>query len=540
MTQDANGITGHRAVAAALRAHGVTHVYGIGGLPIHETLAACVDAGIRAVGVHHQQNAAYMSIAHNYAAGRVASAVVVSAGPAVTNVVTGMLVAHDNAWPLVVLGGRRPLSMAGQGAFQELDAVPVMRPLAKHAALVATPDELAPAVAHACRVALDGRPGPVYLDVPEDALHGRTLVGATADASPVRPAPVDPDAVALAAALLRNAKRPALLFGEGLRWRDAHASAARLVAALDAPFATTPVGQGIVGDDHPRCANPIRPAMLAGADVVLVAGAPLDWRFRFGAEIARDAARIHAPLGTFARRPGDVAMDGDAGRWLAAVADALEREPRERPVDARWQAELDAAREARRRQDDALATDPREPMTEHRLAAEVRRALPADAFLVVDGNRILAAVQRQVPSVRPTSRLTPAHDGCMGVGVPFGIGVALAQPGRPVVVVTGDLALGLCMMELETAARIGAPIVVVVANNDGNAGGRQERKLYPDGRPDRVTQFGPGLRYDTLAQALGAHGERVERCAALGPALARALASGRAALVDVAVDVLAP
>ena len=462
-----------------------------------------------------------------------------SAGPAITHAVTGILVAHDNDLPLLVVGGCRPLDMRGKGTFQDLDAVAIFRPITRHAALVATPDGIAPALDLACGIALEGRPGPVYLDIAEETLHGRT-VRASQDA---------PAAAARAGRSRRHRTRRRVA-AQRIASRPA---GRRALCAGRVPHAPPPasstrsmrrsprrsVAQGFVPDDHRLCVNAVRAGMLSTADVVLVAGTPLDWRFRFGGEIARGAVALLARGDAGAARAGDGARRRSRASARRARPCARAREPASRRSTVAGSPTSTRPRSAAR-QDDALAADAREPMTEHRLAAEVRRVLPQDAFLAVDGNRTLGAVQRMIRSVRASSRLTPAHGGCMGVGVPFGIGVALAQPGRPVVVVTGDLALGLCVMELETAVRIGAPVVVVVANNEGNAGGRQERKLYPDARPDRVTQFQPGQRYDAIARELGAHAERVERIDELAPAFLRALASGRTALLDVAVDVLAP
>lgn len=531
-------LQGHALIAARLKALGITHVYGIGGTPVHETCAACVREGIRLVGVHHQQAAAMMAAAHNYVAGRLVAAVILSAGPAVTNATTGVLVAHDNGWPLLVLGGRRPLGMRGMGAFQDLDAVPIFASITKFAGVVASAAAIVPALDHACAVATAGRPGPVYLDLPEEALGG------TADAATSAPSPArariatraDPEAIAQAADLLRRARRPAVLVGDALRWSAPFDELATLVGRLDAPFATSPIARGFLPDDSPLCANAIRASMLAGADLVLTAGARLDWTFRFGAEIPRDAKRIHLDvdgLGAAAGDPQVLALGGDPRLVLTDLLAAIDAAGPRPARDEAWHAGL-----ARRRAEDVSAgdaiarLDPM-PMDEASLALALRRWMPRDAIVAIDGNRILAAAQRYLPSFLPVSRFTPGHNGCMGTGVPFAIGARLARPGRPVVVLTGDLAFGLAALEMETALRLRVPIVVVVANNNGNGGGLSERKHYPPDARDRYTLFRPGIRYDELVRALGGFGARVEHPDELAPALDRAVASGIAACVDV-------
>ena len=174
-----------------------------------------------------------------------------------------------------------------------------------------------------------------------------------------------------------------------------------------------------------------------------------------------------------------------------------------------------------------------------RLVAEVRDALPRDAICVADGNVTLAAAQLLLRSYLPASRLTPGHNGCMGVGIPFGIVAKLSHPGRMVVVITGDFAFGLNAMEMETAVRLKVPVVVVVANNDGNGGAVQQRLHYP-GSADPITMFGREIHYDRMMATFGGYGEYVDRPEEIGPALRRAVETGVAACINVRVDPRAP
>ena len=164
--------SGHSLVAEALRRCGVKHVMGISGTPVDRIFPECAARGIRLIGTRHQQAAVLMAAAGNYVAGRLESVVVVSAGPAVTNALTGVLVARDNGWPVVVIGGRRPVRKEGIGYFQELDAVPIYRSVTKWAATIERTAEIIGTVIRAYEIACGGRPGPVYLDLPEDVLNG--------------------------------------------------------------------------------------------------------------------------------------------------------------------------------------------------------------------------------------------------------------------------------------------------------------------------------------------------------------------------------
>jgi thiamine pyrophosphate-dependent acetolactate synthase large subunit-like protein len=144
-----------------------------------------------------------------------------------------------------------------------------------------------------------------------------------------------------------------------------------------------------------------------------------------------------------------------------------------------------------------------------------------------------------VPSYLPASRLTPGHDGCMGVGIPYGIAAKLSHPGRMAVVLSGDFAFGLNAMEMETAARLGIPVIVVVANNDGNGGAVTQRIYYPPGAGP-ITTFGPCIHYDRMMAAVGGYGEYVDRAEEIRPALARAVESGLPACINVRVDPESP
>ena len=166
---------GHTLVAQSFKRLGITHVYCVSGTPIRETFARCGESGMRLIGVRHQQAGVMMAIAQNYVSGRLTAVSILSAGPAVTNAATSILVARDNCWPLIVLGGRRPLSMQGMGSFQELDAIPIYKSITKWSALVESTSSIPAYLERAFRIAVGGRPGPVYLDLPEDVLSGLAI-----------------------------------------------------------------------------------------------------------------------------------------------------------------------------------------------------------------------------------------------------------------------------------------------------------------------------------------------------------------------------
>ena len=211
-------VEGHTLVAESLKKLGVTHVYGLSGTPVRETFAYCSKVGMRSIGVRHQQAAVLMATAQNYVTGRLSAVALLSAGPAVTNAATGILVARDNCWPVVVLGGRPPLSMRGMGSFQELDAVSLYQSITKWSALVESASSIPETLQRAFRIALSGRPGPVYLDLPADVLTEMVCSYELPSLSIAKALPSDNAAVLRAVEILHRADRPAVIVGKGIRW----------------------------------------------------------------------------------------------------------------------------------------------------------------------------------------------------------------------------------------------------------------------------------------------------------------------------------
>ena len=267
-------VSGHSLVARTLAGLGVTHVYGVPGQPVYDTFAACARENIRLIGTHHQQPAALMAAAHNYFAGRQQAASIVSTGVPAANALSAAAVARDNCWPLVILAGAVPQAAGDAGYFMALDATELYRPVAKWAARVPETHAIPAFLAKAFQIAMNGRPGPVLVELPEDVLTGLTL-GCSAppveSATRYAPEPEPPMLQRVAAALI-GAKRPLLIVGKGVRWAAPFAELRELVDALALPFITSPIGRGAIPDSHPLCMNAVRWVAQAQADVVLHGG----------------------------------------------------------------------------------------------------------------------------------------------------------------------------------------------------------------------------------------------------------------------------
>jgi len=531
---------GHTLVAETLKALGVTHVYCVSGTPIRETFAKCADLGILPIGVRHQQAGVMMATAQNYATGRLTAVAIVSAGPAVTNAATGILVAKDNFWPVVVLGGRRPLSMQRMGSFQELDGATLYRSITKWSALVETTSSIPAYLDRAFKLAMSGRPGPVYLDLPEDILTGFASGADALFPDPPQPPPPNADSTQQAAAILLQAKRPAIIIGKGIRWSQPGEELQRLVDEFGIPFTTSPMGRGYLPDDHPLCCNDAHRLLVSKADAILLVGARLDWTFRFGSEFARDAKLIqidvHKPEIGVNRTPA-VGIEGDVKAALRQILAAMTPKSHAggNRAPASWHGMLDEERTRKRGKLDSLMNGDSVPMSPYRMLKEIRDFLPRDAISILDGNVFMAAGQQVLPSYLPASRFTAGNNGCLGVGIPFGVGAKLACPNRLVISICGDTAFAFNAMEMETAVRHRIPVVVVVVNNDGNTGAIMEQAYFPSSE-ERVTMYQPGIRYEAIMSAFGGHAEFVARPEQLRPALERAVASGKPACINVQVD----
>ncbi|MDR4495418.1 MAG: thiamine pyrophosphate-binding protein [Nitrospirales bacterium] len=539
-------MNGHQLLAHTLKSLGVTHVFSLSGSPIKETLPACSQLGIRVIGVRHQQAAVSMALAHNFVSGRLTAAVILSAGPAVTNAATGILVAKDNCWPLLVLGGKTSsTNPARPGTFQMLDGATLFHPLTKWAAEVNSTDKLVEYVTRGYHLAMTGQPGPVYLDVPARVLNDSPTVIEISDPEPFFIPKPDCTTLEKIAEILIQAQRPAIILGKGIRWSEPYKELRTLIETYRIPFITSPMGRGLLPDDHPLCSNAARDFLQQQADTILVLGARLNWTFRFATQFAHDVNLIHVDIAKeelSRHRPNSILIQGEIRQVLQELLPVLRQHGtmsgclREREE---WHARLQemGAKYLQHRED--LANCSGSPMSPYRLMKEIREFLPRDSICIFDGRNTMAAAQEVLPSYEPVSRFTAGSNGCMGVGIPFGIGAKVSAPHRMVMVICGDMAFGVCAMEMETAVRHNIPIIVVVANNDGPCAGQDFRTCYSPGH-ESATKYLARIPYEKIMEAFGGHAESADRPEHVQPALKRAAESGKPACLNVYVDPQTP
>jgi thiamine pyrophosphate-dependent acetolactate synthase large subunit-like protein len=530
-------ITGSEVLAQALRSQGVDTMFYLMGGPMLETEAACIKLGIRAIDTRHEQAAALAAHAWTRVMRRPGVAMGCS-GPGAINLATGVANAFTDCAPLVAIGGSSPRVYLGMEAFQEIDQVALMKPITKWAERIYDARRIPDVVDTAFRQAASGRPGPVYIDMPGDILGEKIEEEQVRYLGPWKPAPRslgDPGAVREAIALLAKAERPIVIAGSGVWWSDGAAALQAFVEVTGIPFYTTPISRGLIAEDHELAFLNARSKAFTEADVVLAVGTRFNWVIQFGRppRFAADLKVIHVdinPTQLGHNRAVDIPIAGDA----KAVLEQLRAEAEGKIAPKRYAAwtgklrTLDAEKGAE--QDKAMSRE-ETPIHPLRLCKEVRDFMRRDGILVVDGQEILNFGRQAIPTYVAGHRLNSGAFGTMGVGLPFGVGAKVARPDAQVLVLHGDGSFGINAMEMDTAVRHKIPVVVVISNNGGwTADAPWTRPLPKPGRNLGHT------RYDRVAQELGAHGEFVEKPHDIRPALERAFASGKPAVVNVITD----
>ena len=531
-------VKGYTLVGQALARQGADALFFIMGGPINDAVKAAAVEGIRTVDVRHEQAAAMM--AHAYARVRSRPGVCAAAsGPGTINLTTGLANALIDCAPVVALGGASAIGAFGTGAFQEIDQVAVMRPVTKAAERVYETKRIPEFIDRAFCRAMSGKPGPVFVDLPGDILyaevdeHDIEWPRSPSERIVSRPS-ASAATIDATLELLAAAKRPIVLSGSGVLWSQAAAALQAFVDAAGIPFFTTPQGRGVIPEDHRCFFGNARSAAFKEADFVLVVGTRLNYVFsharppRFSPEAK--FVRVDVDPDEVAGTPrAEIGIVGDARAVLEQLTAGLAGRVAPQRFDA-WRASLAEIEAKRAPQQEAQLATGQMPVHPLRLCKEIRDFIDRDTILVVDGQEILNYGRQSIPSYRPGHRLNSGTFGTMGVGLPFGVGAKVAKPDHRVVVLHGDGSFGLNAMELDTAVRHKLPILVVISLNGGWTADPERKK------PGRDLGY---TRYERMAEALGCHGEYVERPEDIRPALERAaaaVADGRTAVVNVVTD----
>ena len=545
-------MTGGELLLRCLKEEGVHELFGVLDGSFNPFLARLDDYGMRFINPRHEAAAVHMAEA--YARIRGEPAVVIGGiGPGAANMVSGVVTAYAEGSPLIVLTSQRRRNIIYPdrgGSFQNVDLLGLYGPVTKWSAGVREWRRLPELLRRAFREATSGRPGPVYLEIPEDVTRGMGDPATVDIWSPSqyrggRVAAGDPALIAQAAELLASAERPLLHAGAGVSWAGASDEFLALAEHLAAAMTTSLSARGVVPEDHDRYFHPLNRDALetarTKADVVLVVGGRLgeldNWGRApsWGAPAEQKVIQVDVePTSIGLNRPVDLGIVGDARAVLAALLaetrnlcqpkaehDGFERY---RALTREWQDQAAVTLNVEEGQISPGAT-----------VQVVREYFPRDAITVMDGGNTSLWTATFNPILAPRSYLYTAKFGHLGTGLPYALGAKFAAPERPVYLISGDGAMGFNIQELETARRYELPVTVIVSCDRGwgmerssqlfaQIGGLVECDLYPE------------TRYDLVAQAFGCYGEKVEELDQLRPALERATASGKPALLQVMVD----
>src|SRR5437867_5703841 len=466
-------LTGSDILAKSLVSQGMDTLFYIMGGPMIETEAAVIKLGARAVDTRHEQAASLMAHAYSRIT-RKPGVCMGASGPGATNLVTGVANAFVDAAPMIAVGGSSPRVFLEMEAFQEIDQLAVFKPITKWATRVYDAKRIPEMVATAYRHATTGKPGPVYLDMPGDVLGDTVDESTITYPKPWAPPPRthgDPGAISEAIALLAKAERPLILGGSGVWWSDAAAAFQAFVDATGIPFYTTPISRGMIAEDHALAFLSARAKAFAEADVLLAVGTRFNYVLQFGRppRFAADPKVVHVDVNPSQlgwNRRVDVPIVGDARAVLERLA-AAARGTIEPGRYAAWVAKLRALDAEKAAEMDRQMSTDQVPIHPLRLCKEVRDFLRRDAILIVDGQEILNYGRQSIPTFVPGHRLNSGPFGCMGVGLPFGVGAKVARPEAQVLVLHGDGSYGLNAMEIDTAVRHRIPVLVVISNNGG-------------------------------------------------------------------------
>src|SRR5215471_11855546 len=450
-------IKGADLLAKSLKEQGVQYMFGVVGFPVGPLAEAAQKVGLPYIGMRNEQTASYAAGAVGYLTGRPGSCIVVT-GPGVVHGLAGLANAQQNCWPMILIGGASETYRNGMGAFQEERQVLGATPFCKWA-------------------------------------HGIEHVNRALD-------------------LLASAQRPLVIIGKGMAYANAENEVRAFIERTQLPFLRSPMGKGVVPDDHPLSVAAARTLALQQADVVFLMGARFNWIMHFGQapRYAPDVKVIQLdiePEAMHQNKPADVPLLGDGKAIMAQLNQALSGRQWFYPKETPWR---DAITKKARENAETIRPqieDDSAPGNYYRLLKDVREWMPKNAILSAEGAGTMDIGLTQLPSFEARACLNAGTYGTMGVGLGQAIAAAVVHPDRPVVHLSGDSAIGFSGMEMETLCRYGMPVKIVVLNNGGVGPGMPEIPQNPmlNMRPNTLIW---GARYDKMMQAFGGYGAYVE------------------------------
>ena len=547
MTTDQTSEPQHGGIHAldVARAHGVSTLFTLSGAHVFPMYDAAVktEPAMPIIDVRHEPTAVFAAEAIGKLT-RTPGLAVLTAGPGVTNGVSAVAQASFSGSPLVVVGGRAPNNRWGTGSLQELDHPPIFSSISKSSTTAHTVADIAPTIDEAFTLAGSSHRGPTFVDVPMDEFFNSAAAGSPSQGNTTAPVQPDPEALRAIAELLRASERPVLVLGTDV-WADrAEVGALQFVQETGIPVISNGMGRGIVPGGHPQLVTKARSTSFNRADLVIVVGTPLDFRLGYGVfggkegatpartvHVADSAGQVSSHADTAATAHGDLSL------FFTGLFDALTGSAAHgsRPDWTPWLSTLQDEVAAATSRDSELLTAEADPIHPARIYGELLPRLADDAVVIGDGGDFVSFAGKFVEPKRPGGWLDPGPYGCLGAGMGAAMAARIARPSSQVVLLYGDGAAGMSLMDVDTLVRHGLPVVMIVGNN--SAWGLEKGPMQWIYGYDVAADLAPQTRYDQVVTALGGGGEMVTDPRQIGPAIDRAFASGVPYLVNVMTDV---
>jgi 2-hydroxyacyl-CoA lyase 1 len=535
-------IDGATLIARSLKQQGIDHLFGVVGFPVGPIAEAAQKEGIAYIGMRNEQTASYAAQAYGYMTGRPGACIVVT-GPGVVHGLAGLANAQQNCWPMILIGGASETYRGGMGAFQEERQVLIATPFCKFAHGIESVQRIPYYVEMATRHAINGRPGACYLDMPDDIITGKCDLDKVVEVErvPEPPRMIAPmENVEAALDLLEKAERPLVLVGKGMAWSRAENEVREFIDRTQLPFVRSPMGKGVVPDDHPLSVAAARTLALQQADVVFLMGARFNWIFHFGLppRFAKDLKVIQldiSPEEIGHNKKTQVPLVGDGKSIMAQLNKALANRQWFHPQDTPWRKALAEKQAANAAQIKPQIDDDAAPANYYRALRDVAAWMPRNAVLSAEGAGTMDIGLTQLNVSDARSCLNAGTYGTMGVGLGHAIAACVVHPDRPVIHLSGDSAIGFSGMEMETLVRYNLPAKIVVLNNGGIGPGMPNIPENPmfNMKPNALIY---GARYDRIMEELGGKGFFVEDPKDLRLALDEAMKFPGPALVNVVLS----
>ncbi|ETZ22832.1 thiamine pyrophosphate-binding protein [Pedobacter sp. V48] len=534
-------VHGGDLIAKQLKEEGVKHLFTLTGGHISGIYDGARFQNIKLIDFRHEQAAVHAADAYARLT-RSPSAAALTAGPGVTNGISGIATAFYSCSPVVVLGGRNPFSLGNHGNLQDAPHIGLTTQITKYSSGIYDSWRSCHIVREAFASALSPRYGPAYIDVPMDVQLTRMHLD---DAPPVRKktntlvSGPDPLLVKLAAKMLAKAKKPVVIAGSGVYWDRAEQALAEFSSILELPIYVNGMARGILAKSDSNQVFSNRKKTLLTADLIILLGTDLDFRFGYGQPGSINAfaelIQVDSESSVIGKHR-DVTLGIASNIALFLTELITQANIFHSPSPNKYLSELKLIDHKITENNKVSYKSPDSPIHPMRFVQEVISFLDDDAIVIGDGGDIVAMFAEVYRCSRPGHWMDPGPFGCLGIGVPFAIGARLAKPDKQILVISGDGSFGFNGFEFDSAVRQNIPFVLIIGN-DGAWG--EMRTFHEDvfGPADTSAQYlSQKTQYETVVNGLGGYGQKVTVASEIVPALKRAFDSGVPSVINVILD----